>query len=297
MISSRPGLVVTVIVGAAVLTMIGVFSVRAGTVAPVRSAGVYVALGDSYAAGPGIPAITGVPIGCGRSSQNYPALVSSGARFASFRDASCAGATIADITESQHTRAGDNPPQLNAVTGDASLVTVTVGGNDIGFNDIVSTCLARSRNQPHGAACRAYFTQRGRDVLAERTAAAAPKLVAALGQVNRRAPHAKVLVVGYPTILPAHGGGCGEAPFSADDVSYLNQVFRSLNAMIEAQADVAGDHYVDTATSSVGHDICQAPGVRWIEGNEPTSPAAPFHPNVLGMRNTAAQVLGARLSP
>jgi lysophospholipase L1-like esterase len=297
MMSPLRGRRLTVAVGVAILAVIGAFVVRVGSAAPVRNAGEYVALGDSYAAGPGIPVAAGVPVGCGRSSQDYPSLVFAGAHFSSFRDVSCGGATITDLTESQRTRVGGNPPQLNALTSEVSLVTLTIGGNDIGFNLIVSTCLARSRSQPTGAACQAYFAQNGHDVLAQRIASAAPKLLAVLRQVNQRAPQAKVLVVGYPAILPASGGGCSEAPFSAEDISYLNQVFRSLNAMLEAQADAAGDHYVDTATSSAGHDLCRAPGIRWVEGVAPDSPAAPFHPNALGMHNSAAQVLGARLLP
>lgn len=297
MMSHLSGRRLTVALGVAVLAVIGAFVVRVGSAAPVRSAGEYVALGDSYAAGPGIPAATGVPIGCGRSSRDYPSLVFAGAQFSGFRDVSCGGATISDLTEPQRTRVGGNPPQLNALTGDVSLVTLTVGGNDIGFNLIVSTCLARSRSQPTGAACQAYFARNGHDVLAQQIATAAPKLLAVLRQINQRAPRARVLVVGYPTILPASGGGCTEAPFSAGDISYLTQVFRSLNAMLEAQADAAGDHYVDTATTSVGHDLCRAPGIRWVEGLAPDSPAAPFHPNALGMHNSAAQVLGARLLP
>ena len=61
--------------------------------------------------------------------------------------------------------------------------------------------------------------------------------------------------------------------------------------MLAAQADEAGARYVDTYHSSIGHDVCTLPGTKWVEGLVPTAPAAPFHPNSLGMRNSASRVL------
>jgi lysophospholipase L1-like esterase len=255
--------------------------------------GRYVALGDSYVAGPGVPALTGLPLGCGRSSANYPSVVRAGAGLAVLRDVSCSGATTADMTAAQQTRTGPNPAQLDALSPDTTLVTLTVGGNDIGFSDILTQCLARSGDQPGGAACRAHFTRSGRDLLGARIAATAPKLAAVLRDIGRRAPAATLLVVGYPTILPGSGAGCPEAPFSAGDIAYLNRTFRALDGMLEQQARAAGDRFVDTAASSVGHDVCAPPASRWVEGRAPSSPAAAFHPNAAGMRNTGEQVLDA----
>jgi hypothetical protein len=118
-------------------------------------------------------------------------------------------------------------------------------------------------------------------------------LATVLEEIGRRAPAATILVVGYPTILPSAGTGCAEAPLSAADVAYLNRTFQALNGMLETQARAAGDRFVNTATSSVGHDVCASPPDRWVEGKAPTSPAAAFHPNAAGMRNTGEQVLDA----
>jgi lysophospholipase L1-like esterase len=288
--------VVIVLVGAAILASIApLLSARSAAIAP-RQPEHYVALGDSYAAGPGIPAATGVPVTCGRSTANYPSLVRDGMDAVTFRDVSCGGATTANMTAPQPTRAGANPPQLQALTTDTTLVTLTLGGNDIGYAEIIDECLARAAHQPDGAGCRAYFQRAGHDVLAVRIAATAPQLGDVLRQVKQRAPSARVLLVGYPTILPT-GNGCPEAPFSAGDTAYLNQTFQALNAMIEQQARAAGAHFVDTARESVNHDICASPNMRWVEGREPTSPAAAFHPNALGMRNTAHQVLNTVQDP
>jgi lysophospholipase L1-like esterase len=285
----RPAIAAAV---ALVVLAVGVVLLRGpGVALPMSAVGRYVALGDSYVAGPGIPEVTGVPLGCARSSDDYPSLVGAALHASSSTDASCGGATTANMTEPQVTRTGANPPQLDAVTSGTNLVTVTIGGNDIGFSDIISQCLSRSDRQPSGAACRAHFVRSGGDVLAQRVAATAPRVAAVLRQIKERAPGATVLLVGYPTLFPASGGGCPEAPFSAGDLAYLNQTFQALNTMLRSQAGAAGARFVDTAGSSAGHDICTPPGARWIEGRAPTSPAAAFHPNALGMRNTARQVV------
>ncbi|WP_028923083.1 SGNH/GDSL hydrolase family protein [Pseudonocardia acaciae] len=256
--------------------------------------GEYVALGDSYVAGPLIPAPTGQPVGCLRSDHNYPSLVQAGLRSPRFRDVSCGGATTKDMTAPQQVTGGVNPPQLDALSARTTLVTLGIGGNDIGFGDIVTDCGTRSPTQPLGAACRDHYTQGGHDQLAERIAKTAPKVAAVLQAIDKRAPGAKVLLVGYPTILPDSGPGCFPVvPFSAGDVAYLRATEKSLNAMLARQAGRAGVEFVDTYASSVGHDICQLPGTKWVEGLVPTSPAAPVHPNALGMRNSANRVLSA----
>jgi lysophospholipase L1-like esterase len=261
---------------------------------PAPSSGEYVALGDSYVAGPLIPAPAGQPLGCLRSDHDYPSLVRASLHPAAFTDVSCGGATTADMTAPQPVAGGANPPQLGAVTGRTSLVTLGIGGNDIGFAEIITSCATRSSTQPLGAACRDFYHQGGRDQLAQRIAQAAPKVAAVLREIDRRAPRAKVLVVGYPTILPDSGPGCFPlVPFSAGDVAYLRATEKSLNAMLAAQAGRAGAVFVDTYRPSIGHDICQLPGTKWVEGLVPTSPAAPVHPNALGMRHSANQVLDA----
>ena len=293
--------VAVVLVAATLLAgLVAGLSTSSGAVPPipVHKPEHYVALGDSFAAGPWIPEATGVPVTCGRSTANYPSVVRDRLRarsaLASFADLSCGGATTADMTTPQPTPAGVNPPQLDALTRDTTLVTLTLGGNDIGFTEIVDQCLARSASQPNGAACRAYYQRAGRDLLADRIAATAPKLAGVLSGVKSRAPAARVLVVGYPTIVPALSG-CPQAPFSAGDIAYLNQTFHALDAMIAQQAQAAGVQFVDTARDSAGHDVCAPPGTRWVEGRQPSAPALPFHPNALGMRKVAQEVLDAVL--
>lgn len=257
------------------------------------SAASYVALGDSYAAGPLIPVQNGRPPGCLRSNRNYPSLVAQTLGVARFRDVSCSGATTESLPGAQSVPLGTNPPQLDALASDTALVTLTVGGNDIGFASIIQDCAARSPTRPLGAACRDFYTAGGTDQLAARIDGTAPKIAAALAAVEERAPVARVLLVGYPAILPDTGPGCFPVvPFSPGDVAYLRDTEKRLNAMLAAQAGAAGVDFVDTYTPTIGHDACQPVGRKWVEGLTPTSSAAPVHPNALGMAAIAKAVVG-----
>jgi hypothetical protein len=74
-------------------------------------------------------------------------------------------------------------------------------------------------------------------------------------------------------------------------VPYLRDVEILANRALSVEAARNGATYVDTFTDSIGHDACQPPGVKWVEGLLPTSLAAPFHPNELGEEAMARQVL------
>lgn len=251
----------------------------------------FVALGDSYTAGPLILPQLGPPYGCLRSGRDYPAVAEQRLHKNVFVDVSCSGATTADMFAPQDVTPGPaNPPQLDAVDSSATLVSLGIGGNDIGFTSIVKTCGTALPWNP----CRDTFVQNGNDEISNRIAATKPKVVHVLQAISQRAPHARVLVVGYPTILPATGNGCYPLePITPADVPYLRAKVQELNAMLASSATENGATYVDTATSSVGHDICQLPGTRWVEGLIPTTDAAPVHPNATGMANTAAVVAAA----
>jgi lysophospholipase L1-like esterase len=250
----------------------------------------YVALGDSYVAGPLIPGQDLSMPGCLKSDRNYPHLVLPGIRARHLVDRSCSGAEIDDLYQQQDVDPNpDNPPQITALNRNTAVVTVGLGGNDMGFTGIVETCASQN---PLGPGCRAEYVRDGRDEISERIRTIAPELHAALVDVRRRAPRAQVFVVGYPTVLPETGDGCyPRVPILPGDVPYLRAKAKELNAMLRAQARRAGVHYVDTATPSIGHDVCALD--RWVEGLVPLAPAAPVHPNAAGMRATAAVVTAA----
>ncbi|MDT7558241.1 MAG: hypothetical protein QOI68_2711 [Pseudonocardiales bacterium] len=272
---------------------LAVFTAGQAAAAPGSDvSGEYVALGDSYTAGPLIPLQTGQPVGCLRSDHNYPSLVRAALHSSAFKDVSCSGSTTKEMSSPQSVTGGTNPPELDALSEHTDLVSLGIGGNDIGFASIIETCALKSPTKPLGAACRDYYNQGGRDQIADRIDATAPKVAAVLDEIDKRSPDAKVLVVGYPTILPDTGPGCFPViPFSPGDVAYFRGIEKKLNAMLEQQAQDAGAEYVDTYRTSIGHDACKLPGTKWVEGLVPTSPAAPVHPNALGERNSANNVL------
>jgi len=253
----------------------------------------YVALGDSFTAGPLIaPQDRAVP-GCLRSDVNYPSLIAPGLRQPAFRDVSCSGARTRDMTSAQDVQPDpDNPPQLRAVDQTTELVTLGIGGNDIGFTEIAQTCVRLAVGDPLGSPCRAHYTAGGVDQIAARIDALRPRLRTVLEEIVRRAPRAKVLVIGYPAILPettATFALCQPTlPIAVGDVAYLREeVQKRLNATIRRVARAQGHIYVDTYTPSIGHDACQPPTVRWVEPLVPAADAAPVHPNRLGMQAMA----------
>jgi lysophospholipase L1-like esterase len=270
--------------GALVLAVAGALtSASAANAADAADAagGTYVALGDSYTSGPLIPVQSGGL--CLRSSENYASLTAADLGY-SLVDASCAGSTTADMTQDQTDLGIEiNAPELDSLTGDTSLVTLGIGGNDIGFLDIIETCAEESLTNPFGDPCTEHYTAGGTDQLLAAIQATGPKVAAVLQEIHQRSPHAAVYVVGYPDILPEDSDGCWPiVPIAYGDVAYLRQTETELNAMLAGEADANGATYVDTYTPTVGHDVCQPIGVKWIEGLVPTSPAAPFHPNALG---------------
>ncbi|MEW2297742.1 SGNH/GDSL hydrolase family protein [Streptomyces sp. NPDC006743] len=245
----------------------------------------YVALGDSYASAPLVPAQ--VDSTCLRSDQNYASLVARSSR-AVLTDVTCSGATTADMTAPQ----GSVPPQFDALDRGTDLVTLTVGGNDIGFSTVLGTCAKLSASDPAGAPCRSYLTGQGTDQVSDAVARTAPKIADVLRGIHRRAPHARVVVVGYPDLFPDDGVGCTSAkvPLAAGDFSYLRDKEKELNGMLARQARRGGAEYVNTYAPTVGHDLCRPTGERWIETFAPETPAAPVHPNAAGERAMAGAV-------
>ncbi|MEV4612781.1 SGNH/GDSL hydrolase family protein [Kitasatospora sp. NPDC049258] len=278
--------------------------------APAQAAtgtGKYVALGDSYAAGAGVP---GQSAGlCLRSDRNYGHLVAAALKSSAYTDTTCSAAKIKAITSAQYDAfIRVNDPQLDAVTADTELITVGIGGNDLGTSDlgiadVIATCIGGAVINPLGTPCKDHYAdghwdwsswswQYGEDTLQRRIAAARPQLADALRRIHAKAPHAKVLLVGYPSVLPENEWDCvGRQPVTVGDVAYLRGVLGSLNSMLASTAAADGATYVDTAAPTRGHDICSDD--RWIEGTIPHAPAVPFHPNATGEQVMSRAVLKA----
>lgn len=258
----------------------------------------YVALGDSYTSGPGIPSrldpgtVPTAPSACLRSSENYPSLAATSLGFA-LTDASCAGATTGDLTGSQGTGI---PPQLSAVRPTTSVVTVGIGGNDLGFSSIVANCAAATPWGPTkvGWSCARHYGTGGTDPLATALRAVGAKVAAVLEDIRDRAHHARVFVIGYPEVIPPSGPGCWpQLPFSHTDIAFLRGVEDGLDATLAHDAGAAGDTYVDMATPSASHNACTSHSTRWVEPILPSPDSYPLHPSAAGMAGMAAVLEGA----
>jgi lysophospholipase L1-like esterase len=259
--------------------------------------GPVVALGDSYTAGALLPAnLTARPLGCLRSTKAYPELVAA-ALGASLTDVACASAGVQDMTAAQQTNLGTNAPQLNALAPDDSLVLLTLGGDDMGFMNVLDKCMELSFTDPWGSPCEAYYTKGGTDQLAAAVRAEAPRMAAVLAAIAARAPQARIVVVGYPDLFPLSGGCWPAVPITDGDIAYLRGIELQLNAMLAVDAKAANATFVDTYNPTVGHDFCQRESVRDVEGLLPGSWALPFHPNARGQAAIAAAVQTAVQAP
>jgi hypothetical protein len=252
-------------------------------------AGEYVALGDSYAAGPLIP-LQIPPFGCIKSNNNYGHIANRQLGY-TYRDATCSGAETEDMTQPQNVSPGPNPPQFGRLTPSTTLVSITIGGNDIGFSSIAEDCTA---TQNQGTPCQDRYVVNGQDEISRRIQETAPKVDAVLDGIRERSPNAKILVVNYEAILPDEGPGCWPVvPISDGDVPYVRAKQKELNQMLADQAAANGATLVDWYSASIGHDACQPPAIKWNEGAIVMNSAAPLHPNVFGMIGAADLVVAA----
>lgn len=281
----------TLSAGAAILvgTLVLAASVSAATAA--AQTGPYIALGDSYTSAPLVPSPTGSPALCLRSTHNYPQDVRSVIAPSSFTDASCSGATTVDMTQSQSLGAGEsNAPQFSSLRASASLVTVGIGGNDADLIGVAEECVKLDVLWPFGDRCKAHYQSGGTDTEVQRIDSVEPLVAAVVQGIHARAPQARVLVVGYPDGLPQDGTNCYPVvPFSDADVSWFNSLEIDLNSVLAQAAAANAATYVNTFTSSIGHDACAGSNA-WVNGLVPTSAAYPLHPNAAGEANMARQV-------
>jgi lysophospholipase L1-like esterase len=239
----------------------------------------YVALGDSRAAGPST--LRWLNDGwCGRTSTSYPFLIAQTLDVAEFKNASCSGAIVANILDiPQQTGGTVEPPQIDAVTRQTNLITISIGGNDVRWYNIARRCYTRT---PGGdRRCR---DNEGLQAHADWTLLRLrPRLDALLTALKDRAPRAEIFIA-------SHGGvvgyrGCWPiVPMSYWDARWMRGYFDRMNEVIREAAVNSGVNYVDLATPSQGHDACKPRGVKWYEGQVTTSSAAAMHPNPDGMK-------------
>lgn len=244
----------------------------------------YVALGSSFAAGPGIPPLQSSDgaSACSRSAGNYPSLVAREIG-ADLTDVSCSGATTGHVLRDTQ---GTRPPQIQAVTPDTRLVTVTIGGNDVNYLGSIN---AYSCQASGSTACPAV----DRDAI-ERTFPELPGRIADIVRaVHAVAPEARVHLVTYFTLLP-DSGTCAVAPLTDEQADYERSIAARLAAATAEAAAATGATLVDLAGASRGHDACSANP--WVESYRPAQGRSTYHPNEAGMRAAADLVQAALAS-
>ena len=269
---------------AAVAAVSVVAAVPSSQAAPALT---YVALGDSYSAASGVlPPDPDAPVNCLRSTRNYPHVVA-GRTGANLHDVTCGAAETKDYFTAQYQNV---PPQLDALSQDTQLVTMTIGGNDSGvfINTILQCGTAGLSTAGQGSPCKDKYGSSFQDTLRTKTY---PDLVKTLKAVHAKAPRAKVAILSYPWIMPRTVGCFDKMPIATGDVPYVRGIQATLNDAVRRAAAATATTYVDLNQVSENHDACKPIGTRWVEPVlQGTNPVI-VHPNALGESRMAEQTL------
>lgn len=234
------------------------------------------------AAGPGIkPKADGAPFGSGRSAANYPHLVAERLGLV-LVDVTFSGATTAHVLRDAQRGAA---PQVQALDGSEDLVTVTIGGNDVGYVPyLMAAGLPRfaSSIPVLGRAVREMLDPANRDAALAEVGAS----LRAVGQeVRRRAPQARVLFVDYLVLLPPAGSPA--APLSPAEADTGRRIADTLERLTLTAAAETGCEVVGAAEASRGHHAWSADPWTTRPGLPLPGRPAPLHPNAAGMRAVA----------
>lgn len=249
---------------ASVLALLAIVALASAAPGAALGRAHYVALGDSYSSGTG----TGNYFDrkCLRSEQAYPAVVARARGDLDLVFEACSGATTDDLLREQ----------LDGLTADTRWVTVTIGGNDIGFADIVVACASASL----AGNCEEKIAEGERKAREELPA----KLDRTYRAIRQRAPHARVLVLGYPRLFQDRGRppNCtGGALFTPERIERLNRGAEMLRDLIRSRVEAAGPgfYFLDAILVFEGHEVC-SPNP-WINGVM-TEIVSSYHPNRFG---------------
>lgn len=249
---------------------------REGSVLPVAASAAairYVALGDSYSAGVGAVPAPGSGA-CLRSDQSYPALWAGEHHLATFAFVACSGATTSDVRSTQ----------IQAVSRSTTLVTITVGGNDVGFAPVVAGCTAASADSDCAQLVSAS------EAIARKVL---PFLLARVYlELRVHAPRARIVVLGYPHLFDLSTACPNPLVPSAARRVMLNHGADVLNGSIERTARAFGLTFVDVRAAFDGHGVCSTDA--WITPPTSVPPAtSTYHPTPTGYREGYLPALDA----
>ncbi|MFF9522242.1 SGNH/GDSL hydrolase family protein [Streptomyces achromogenes] len=252
--SRLTGLVTSLLLAAG-LGLTGAASAQAS---PTAAAGGYVALGDSYSSGVGADSYISTSGSCKRSTKAYPYLWNAAHSPSSFAFNACSGATTDDVRANQ----------LGSLGSSTSLVSVTAGGNDAGFADVMTTCVLQS-----DSACLSRI-----DTAKAYVANTLPgKLDTLYNAIRAKAPSARVVVIGYPRFYQL-GQSC--LGLSETKRAAINGAADYIDTTIKARATAHNFVFGDVRTTFTGHEICS--GSSWLHSVDWLDIGESYHPTAAG---------------
>ncbi|WP_241741151.1 SGNH/GDSL hydrolase family protein [Streptomyces sp. L2] len=270
-----------------------------------------VSLGDSYAAG--YTRLAGGPVepdepgksGCEQTLESYPYVLrkTSAGLLGQTRDVTCGGATTGNVLDTPQQPVGHasldrfgipqadplapfpkRPPQIEAVRADTDIVTLGIGGNDY-FSPLASECLRADASSDAPAHCRDNLESgayAGLGLPADDPDLDGPRRALAdryrtlLDAVHARAPHARIYVIGYPSVIPADPRTCARNSqelftLGRGDIGWLGRLLDGVNEAVASATADAHRHgvpaeFVDTRRATLGKDACAPRAVKWVEG-------------------------------
>jgi hypothetical protein len=239
-----------------------------GALVPAASAAAsqYVDLGDSYASGVGTRVFYSESGSCKRSPQAYgPKIAAAKGYTLSFQ--ACSGAKTGDV----------NANQLGTLSSSTALVSISIGGNDAGFSNVILNCALY------------YFTCGG--AINEANNYIATKLGGVLdttyNNIRSRATTAHVVVVGYPHLFTDGGATCNANFLTSSNEKKLNETGDKLDAVVKARAAAHGFTFVDPRSAFKAHEVCASE--EWLNGQSNPLEES-YHPNVKGQDRFTTEV-------
>ena len=251
----------------------------------------YLALGDSYTSGEGaFDYLLGTDSDtnhCHLSIRSYPLLLRKDLFSAdSAHSVACSGAKIDDVGSTDISYQGqvdnnysyynlsvNNSSLLNAINTNflpgyiaqnrfvgayqPRVVTVSVGGNDVGFGDILENC-AVPHVSAHQSSNVCFNTYEDRVEMTNLVDKTAKRWVSLFKQIKAQSPSSTVYALGYP-IMVSDKGSCGlNVHLNKNEIEFINEMVVYINNTISSSAASAGVEYVDVENSLLGHRLCEA---------------------------------------
>jgi lysophospholipase L1-like esterase len=251
--------------------IIGLLALVFGMLIPAASAAAlpqYVGLGDSYSSGVGTREFYEEPGECDRGPNAYPPKIAAAKSYTlSFQ--ACSGAKTTEVNEKQ----------LGTLSATTSLVTITIGGNDAGFSNVIINCALY------------YFTCGS--AISEANEFIKNKLPGLLEttykDIRAKATTAKVVVLGYPKLFTKEGTTCNVNFLTSGNEKKMNESAELLDSVIKGRAEAAKFTFVNPTSAFESHEVCSSS--EWLNGqSDPLSES--YHPNVAGQAEFTSLIEG-----